>query len=312
MLQTALFALVVSAAAPVEVSAATLDSPARARVVDALLTRLEQGYVFPDVAQKVAAAVRAKEAQGAYDAIDDPEVFARRLNDDVQAIAQDGHLRVFYSREVLPPNGETREPSAAEIARVREQLRRENFGFEKVERPARQHRLRRAALLRVGRRGRRPHRGRDGLPRRHRRARDRPAPQRRRARPVVDRAPVRLPAAGADPAQRAALARGRHDAGRAVVDAGVGARPALPRQAGLPADEPPHLLRCRGVRLRPAGPEAGDDRRPDDRRRREPGRRRAARRPLRRVPPDRSSRQPGDEDELGGRRGRGPRSRRAR
>lgn len=134
MLQTALFALVVSAAAPGEVSAATLDSPARARVVDALLTRLEQGYVFPDVAQKVAAAVRAKEAQGAYDAIDDPEVFARRLNDDVQAIAQDGHLRVFHSREVLPPNGETREPSAAEIARVREQLRRENFGFEKVER----------------------------------------------------------------------------------------------------------------------------------------------------------------------------------
>jgi retinol-binding protein 3 len=133
MLLTSLFLAVVSTGATAEPPATGLDATTRGHVVDALLARLEQGYVFPDVARQVAASVRAKQAQGDYDAIADPEAFAKRLNDDVGAVARDGHLRVFYSREVLPPNDEGQKPSPEEIARERERLRRENFGFERVE-----------------------------------------------------------------------------------------------------------------------------------------------------------------------------------
>jgi len=137
MLSTLALALVVSSAAAAAASdapsAATVDAATRQRVVSNLLKRLDEGYVFPDVARDVAAAVRAKEAAGAYDGLRDPEAFARALDADVRAVAKDGHLRVFWSREVLPPDGVGGLPSAEETARARERFSRENYGFERAE-----------------------------------------------------------------------------------------------------------------------------------------------------------------------------------
>jgi hypothetical protein len=133
MLTTTVFALLVSAGSAGTPPPPAVDRAARTRVVEALITRLDEGYVLPEVARLVGASLRARVAEGAYDALADPEAFAKRLDEDVRAVAHDGHLRVFYSREVLPPSQAGHKPAPEEIARAREEMRRENFGFEKVE-----------------------------------------------------------------------------------------------------------------------------------------------------------------------------------
>jgi retinol-binding protein 3 len=142
MLPTLVFALVVSSAASAAVvdpdagSAVpppVVDAATRQRVVSSLLKCLDEGYVFPEVARDVATAVRAKETAGAYDGLSDPEAFARALDADVRAVAKDGHLRVFWSREVIPPGGNGLEPSVQERAEARARFAGENYGFEKAE-----------------------------------------------------------------------------------------------------------------------------------------------------------------------------------
>ena len=55
---------------------------------------LNEFYVYPDLAQKMADAVRANQKGGDYDAITDPDAFANRLTKDLRAVSHDKHLRV--------------------------------------------------------------------------------------------------------------------------------------------------------------------------------------------------------------------------
>ncbi|HTE17045.1 MAG TPA: hypothetical protein VK689_01545, partial [Armatimonadota bacterium] len=61
-----------------------LDAAARSRTVNGVLLRLREGYVFPEVAEKMEKAVRDRAASGAYDAITDGEAFARELTRDLR------------------------------------------------------------------------------------------------------------------------------------------------------------------------------------------------------------------------------------
>lgn len=74
---------------------------ATAALVNDLARQLEETFVFPDVAGRYAAALKAKLASGAYAGIADPGVLAKTLTADLQAVAKDGHLQVF------PPRGDT-------------------------------------------------------------------------------------------------------------------------------------------------------------------------------------------------------------
>jgi Peptidase family S41/N-terminal domain of Peptidase_S41 in eukaryotic IRBP len=64
-------------------------------LVNGLASELETLFVFPDVAKRYAAAIRSRHAAGAYAAITDPAALANALTADLQAVAKDGHLRVF-------------------------------------------------------------------------------------------------------------------------------------------------------------------------------------------------------------------------
>jgi Peptidase family S41/N-terminal domain of Peptidase_S41 in eukaryotic IRBP len=66
-----------------------------AALTETLARELTDYFVFPDVAQRYAAAIRARQAAGAYAAISDPAALAAALTADLQAVAKDGHLRVF-------------------------------------------------------------------------------------------------------------------------------------------------------------------------------------------------------------------------
>lgn len=112
----------------------TIDANTRKQVIDTVLKRLNDSYVFPDVAKAMDKAISDRVAKGEYDQISSSRTFAETLTKDLQAVSKDKHLRVRYSHDVLPQ----RQPRAEPTAEQREQQRRDmswmNYGFDKVER----------------------------------------------------------------------------------------------------------------------------------------------------------------------------------
>ncbi len=75
-----------------------IDAATRARVIDEAVAKLNEYYVFPETAKKMAEAVQAKLKSGAYDAITDADDFAARLTDDLRAVSNDKHLGGIFQR----------------------------------------------------------------------------------------------------------------------------------------------------------------------------------------------------------------------
>jgi retinol-binding protein 3 len=113
-----------------------IDAATQARVIDGVVAKLNEYYVFPETAKKMAEAVQARLKSGGYDAITGADDFATTLTDDLRAVSRDKHLRVNFSPQALPKMdpGANSKPDPAAVARRKAQLERNNCAFEKVER----------------------------------------------------------------------------------------------------------------------------------------------------------------------------------
>jgi hypothetical protein len=113
-----------------------IDAATRARVIDGAVAKLNEFYVFPETAKKMAEAVQTRLKSGAYDAIIGADDFATTLTDDLRAVSNDKHLGVNFSPRALPKMdpGANPAPDPAAVARWKAQLQRNNCAFEKVER----------------------------------------------------------------------------------------------------------------------------------------------------------------------------------
>lgn len=109
-----------------------IDAATRAKVIDGAVAALNDTYVFPETAKKMAEAVRAHQQKGDYDAISDGDDFAKRLTDDFHAVSHDKHLRVMFSPAALP-DFDNKTPDPKREAEERKQMERVNCGFKKVE-----------------------------------------------------------------------------------------------------------------------------------------------------------------------------------
>jgi retinol-binding protein 3 len=112
----------------------TIDAATRAAVVDSLARQIEARYVFPDVAKKVAKALRERSKKGRYDGLASAKAFNDTLSANLRELANDLHLRTHYRHDPLPLQGERGAPSPEERARMVADARRINFGFQRVER----------------------------------------------------------------------------------------------------------------------------------------------------------------------------------
>ena len=112
----------------------TIDAATRTKVIDTLLKRLNDSYVFPEVAKKMEQSIKERVDKKEYDQITSAKAFATKLTDDLQAISKDKHLRVRYSHQPIPERGERREPTAEEREQRKRDLTWMNHGFSKVER----------------------------------------------------------------------------------------------------------------------------------------------------------------------------------
>jgi hypothetical protein len=138
LLQIAAGLILLSAAATAQVRDEqpdmTIDAAARAQIIEGVLKRLNDSYIFPEVAKKMEEAVRARAQKKEYDQITSSSAFARKLTEDLQAVSRDKHLRVRYSHEAIPEGQQRGEPTAEERENYRRFLQRINHGFERVER----------------------------------------------------------------------------------------------------------------------------------------------------------------------------------
>jgi C-terminal processing protease CtpA/Prc len=112
----------------------TIDAATRTQVIDSIFKRLNESYVFPDVAKKMEQSIRERLDKKEYDQITSAKEFATKLTNDLQAVSHDKHLRVRYSHEAIPDRGQRREPTAEEREQRRRDLTWMNHGFGKVER----------------------------------------------------------------------------------------------------------------------------------------------------------------------------------
>ncbi|HJZ50454.1 MAG TPA: S41 family peptidase [Roseiflexaceae bacterium] len=110
-----------------------LDPATRATLIDNLIQKLHDHYVFPEVAQQMDAAIRAKAGSGAYDELMMLEELCERLTADLQAVSHDKHLRLFYHSESVPED-EPERPTPEQLEEFRYAMSLLNFGFARVER----------------------------------------------------------------------------------------------------------------------------------------------------------------------------------
>ena len=115
-------------------SDSTVDATTKSEIINTLLKRLNDTYVFPEVAKKMEESVRGRVSKNEYDSITSARTFAETLTKDLQAVSKDKHLRVRYSHDPIPVRGERREPTAAEREEARREYTWMNHGFNKVER----------------------------------------------------------------------------------------------------------------------------------------------------------------------------------
>jgi len=112
----------------------TIDAAARTQVIDGILKRLNDSYVFPDVAKKMEQSIRERVSNKEYDQVTSAKDFAAKLTKDLQEVSHDKHLRVRYSFDSIPERGPRREPTAEEREQNKRELTWMNHGFTKVER----------------------------------------------------------------------------------------------------------------------------------------------------------------------------------
>lgn len=109
-----------------------IDATTRQQVLDGAIEHMRRGYIFEDVAEKMAGALRAHAKAGAYDAITSGADFAAAVTNHLQAVSKDKHLRIVYN----PAGIAGTQPPVTEEDRLRRVAaeRRNNYGLHRVER----------------------------------------------------------------------------------------------------------------------------------------------------------------------------------
>ncbi|KGJ91696.1 S41 family peptidase [Colwellia psychrerythraea] len=120
-----------------------LDKEQRSIVVNTMINKINQQYVFPKAGQKSAEFISQQLKTGAYANILDGKAFADQLTQDLQSINHDKHMQVWFNPPPPPPPSDNLTSPVANLGNAKlSKLKRqrseleENYGFYKVERLA--------------------------------------------------------------------------------------------------------------------------------------------------------------------------------
>jgi len=111
---------------------AAIDSKTQLVIIDSVTSALNNVYVFPDVAKDMEKLVRKNFKEGNYKAITTLIEFTERLTTDLRSVSKDKHLTIRPSLHRDPNKDDSPSPEEEKKQRL-ERLRKDNFGFKKVE-----------------------------------------------------------------------------------------------------------------------------------------------------------------------------------
>ncbi len=112
------------------------DTKVKLQTIKKISTLLEDNYVFPETAKKMKEYINTRLKSGEYDQVDDPMKFSEVLTADLQSISNDKHIRVRFSPEDAKRLME-QEKNGRDMDDEKhwnEMMKKENYGFKKVER----------------------------------------------------------------------------------------------------------------------------------------------------------------------------------
>lgn len=112
----------------------TVDASSRSRIVNVLADKMRDLYVYPEVGEKTEKALRKKLNEGGYDSLKYAVGLAKALTRDLQASANDKHLRVDYGATTIAIASPDDAQSAADGATELKKFKAANFGVGTVER----------------------------------------------------------------------------------------------------------------------------------------------------------------------------------
>ena len=106
-----------------------ITSEVRAEVIASLSEAMRETYVFPDVAEEVAAELSKRRERGDYAELDTAQSFAAKLHEDLREIGNDRHLRFEYAPGFQGIQQPDNEPSSEEMAQQVAEEARWSAGF---------------------------------------------------------------------------------------------------------------------------------------------------------------------------------------
>lgn len=114
-----------------EASPQKLDPETKEAIIEEVSRLIEEKYVFPDMARKIAENIRSKHANKAYDPIEKLPDFLQQVTHDLRAVNDDAHLGVIPRRGPVM-DGVSPEEMYKSIFLKRAPF--QNYGFKRVER----------------------------------------------------------------------------------------------------------------------------------------------------------------------------------
>ncbi|UCG31831.1 MAG: S41 family peptidase [Phycisphaerales bacterium] len=113
---------------------AALDAAAREAVIDAVTSKVEELYVFPDVGKKICEQMRSRQRDGAYARIESLDELTRQITRDLQSASSDKHIGVLVLDERLAGSHHVATEDDDEWwEQYLAETRRTNFGFARAE-----------------------------------------------------------------------------------------------------------------------------------------------------------------------------------
>jgi hypothetical protein len=95
-------------------SSLVIDRATQLEVIDTLVKKLNDHYIFPDKARQIETALRQRQREGKYDAMSDGKQFAIQLTDDMRALVRDLHMSVFFSPRPVPADNAAGPPPTSQ------------------------------------------------------------------------------------------------------------------------------------------------------------------------------------------------------
>lgn len=104
------------------------------QVVDTLIRKLNENYVFPETAKKIEVDLIGRLSRGEFNEINSTREFAAAVTRHIRAIAKDKHLVVGVSAQLLPDVPHSSEPDRDQLSEIMKEAKYDNYGIQKVER----------------------------------------------------------------------------------------------------------------------------------------------------------------------------------